>query len=75
MRTGEDATIVSAEVGGGHDGTAELIVHLRWQNGTVAPVVLNGELGFALLKNCGANTLDDLKGHSWRKILESLSHV
>lgn len=66
---------MSAEVGGGHDGTAELIVNLRWQNGTVGPVVLNGDLGFALLKSCGAETLEDLKGQSWRRILESLGHV
>ncbi len=70
-----DATIVGAEVSGGHDGAAELIVHLRWQNGTVGPVVLDGDIGFALLKSCGADTLEDLRGHSWRKILESLNHV
>jgi hypothetical protein len=74
-RLDEDTTIVNAEVSGGHDGAAELIVTLRYQNGTVGPVVLDGDLGFALLKSCGAETLDDLKGHSWRKILESLEHV
>ena len=35
---------MNAEVSGGHDGAAELIVNLRYQNGTVGPVVLNGDL-------------------------------
>ncbi len=66
---------MSAEIGAGHDGTAELVVNLRYQNGTVGPVVLNADIGFALLKTCGADSLNGLRGHSWRAILESLQDV
>jgi len=75
MRPDADATIESAEIGAGHDGAAELIVNLRYPNGTVGPVVLDADIGFALLRTCGADSLNELKGHSWRAILESLHDV
>lgn len=67
-----DAVIVGAEIAAGHDGAAELLVRLRYENGTVGTVALSGDVGFALIRACGANGLEELAGHSWRKILEGL---
>jgi hypothetical protein len=65
-----EAVIVGAEIVAGHDGSAELVVRLRHGNGTEAPIVLDEATGLKLMAACGASQLDDLKGQSWRKILE-----
>jgi hypothetical protein len=67
-----DAVIVGAEIGAGHDGSAELVVRLRYENGVVGTVVLDGKVGLALIRACGADGISELAGHSWRKILEGL---
>jgi hypothetical protein len=64
-----EAVIVGAQIAAGHDGTAELVLSLRHPNGAEEPVVLDAELGLDLMRRCGAATLDELAGHSWRKIL------
>lgn len=69
---GDDAIIVGAEIGAGHDGNAELLVRLRYENGVVGTVTLDGKVGLALIKACGIDDIGQLAGHSWRKILEGL---
>ena len=64
-----EPVIVSAEIAGGHDGAAELVVRLRYANGAERPVVLNAETGLGLMRRCGVAHLDDLAGQSWRKIM------
>ena len=64
-----EPVIVRAEIAAGHDGSAELVVLLRHPNGSEEPVVLAGDQGLELMRRCGAATLDQLAGHSWRKIL------
>ena len=66
----EDAVIVAAEIAGGHDGCAEIVVSLRYENGRIARVVLDTAAGLKLMENCGAAQLSELEGHSWREILE-----
>ena len=73
--TALDAVIVGAEISAGHDGAAELLVRLKYGNGTVGTVTLNADVGFALIRACGANGIEELAGHSWRKILEGLEHA
>ena len=65
----DEPVIVSAEIAAGHDGSAELVVNLRHPNGALEPVVLDGQKGLDLMQRCGAATLDDLAGRSWRDIL------
>jgi len=72
MTADSEAVIESAEIAAGHDGTAELVVRLRHANGTTAPVVLDEAAGVRLMARCGATHVDELAGHSWRKILEGL---
>jgi hypothetical protein len=67
-----EAVIVGAEIGGGHDGLAELIVRLRYPNGAEGAVVLDEAAGLKLMAACQASHVDELIGHSWRKIVEGL---
>ena len=66
----DEAVIVGAEIVAGHDGTAELLVRLRHPNGVEAPVQLDEDTGLKVMAACGATHVDDLKGHSWRRITE-----
>lgn len=71
MTAQTEAVIESAEITAGHDGTAELVVRLRHANGATAPVVLDEAAGLRLMADCGAAHVDELAGHSWRRILEA----
>jgi hypothetical protein len=69
--TGEDeAVIVAAEIGAGHDGTAELILSVRYQNGVVGPVILDTGTAMRLMSNCGVSTIGELAGHPFQNVLE-----
>jgi hypothetical protein len=67
-----EAVIVGAEVVAGHDGSAELLVRLRHPDGSEGPVVLDEETGLKLMEACGAGSLDDLEGQSWRRIIQGV---
>ena len=67
-----EAVIVAAEIEAGHDGSAELVVTLRYGDGSTGPVSLDGESGLALMQACGVESLDGLVGQSWRRILEGV---
>ena len=66
------AVVIGAEVAAGHDGTAELIVRLRHENGVEGAVQLDAETGFDLMKAAGAASLDGLVGRAWLEILRGL---
>lgn len=68
--SGPDALIESAQISGGHDGQAELIVTLRFASGGTTAVVLDTEAGMRLMRNCGVDDVAALAGHPWNKILE-----
>jgi hypothetical protein len=72
MRETDDAVIIDAEIAAGHDGRAELFLRLRYENGVEGSVTLDGAVGLALMRSCGAEDISNLAGHSWRKILEGL---
>ena len=65
-----EAVIAGAQIAAGHDGSAELVLRLRYPNGGEGVVVLEAEQGLQLMAACGAAHLDELAGHSWRKLLE-----
>jgi len=52
-----DAVIVGAEIAAGHDGSAELVLQIQYENGVVAPVVLDQDTGLELMRACGAASL------------------
>ena len=68
-----EATIVGAEIAAGHDGTAELALQIQYENGVIAPVVLDQDTGLGLMKACGAASLAGLIGRSWREIFARAS--
>ena len=68
----DEAVIVGAEIVAGHDGAAELLVRLRHANGVEAPVQLDEATGLRLMAACGASHVDELKGQSWRRMVEGL---
>ena len=65
-----EAVIVSAEIAAGHDGEADLIVRVRYENGVVAPVTIDAETAMKLMSACGVSHINDLAGQPWRKVLE-----
>jgi hypothetical protein len=67
-----EAVIQSAEITAGHDGSAELTLRLRYGNGALGDVVLDGDAGLKLMAACGASCLDELAGQPWTKIVEGL---
>jgi len=70
LRNPDDAIIVGAEIGPGHDGDAVLTVSLRFGNDRCTRVTLDSAAAQRLMRNCGATDTSQLSGHSWRKILE-----
>lgn len=65
------AVIVGVEITAGHDGTAEMVVSIQYENGVVAPVVLDQQTGLDLMQACGAGSLDALVGRTWREIFNT----
>jgi hypothetical protein len=65
-----EAVIVGAQVAAGHDGAAELVVTLRYPGGGEAKVSIDAEVGFELMRNCGASDLAGLAGQPWRRMLK-----
>ena len=66
------ATISGARVAAAHDGVAELIVAIRFENGGVTEVTLDQVAGDALMRYCDAKGLEDLPGHSWELVRRAL---
>jgi hypothetical protein len=67
-----EAVIVSAEIAAGHDGEADLVVRVRYENGAVAPVTIDAETAMKLMNACGVSAINELPGHPWRKVLEDI---
>ena len=70
---GGEAVVLAAEVTAGHDGEAELTLTVRFENGVVAPVVLDSEAGFEALAACGAASAAELAGQPWRRVIAGLA--
>lgn len=66
--------IVGAQIIAGHDGSAELLVTVRYPNGALGQVALDEDTGLDVMRACGAADLADLTGRSWREILERLDN-
>jgi hypothetical protein len=65
----DEAVIVGADIVAGHDGSAELVVRLLYPDGSELPVLLDEDTGLKLMEACGASSLEDLYGQSWRRIM------
>jgi len=67
------AVIERARVAAAHEGDAELVVGIRYNNGGCSDVVLDAVAAAHLLDSCEATTLEQLAGHSWQKVQQALS--
>lgn len=65
----DETVIVGADIVAGHDGSAELVVRLLHPDGSEHPVLLDEDTGLKLMEACGASSLEDLYGQSWRMIV------
>ena len=66
------AKIKQARIAAAHDGVAELIVSIEYENGGISEISLDEMAGAALMKSCEAETLEDLTGQSWETVREAL---
>jgi len=68
----KQAQIKGVRVAAAHDGDAELIVLVEYGNGGTSEVALDQMASSTLMEKCNAQTLQELEGHSWEKVRESL---
>lgn len=67
-----EPVIAEAVVSPGHDGQAELVVRVRYENGALGSVRLDAECARRLMEDCGAATIAELRGQPWRHLLAVL---
>ena len=67
------ASISSAKVVAAHDGVAELLITLTYDNGGTTEVTLDSMASDALMRSCNAVELDELNGHNWEKVRDALA--
>ena len=66
------AIIKDARVAAAHEGIAELIVRIEYDNGGISEVALDQMATSALLTSCDTDTLEGLAGHPWEKVRDAL---
>ena len=67
------AVIDRVRLAAAHEGTAELIVSVRYEGGGVTEVPLDRYASEALLQACNVNDPDHLVGKSWTAVRDALS--
>lgn len=67
------ATITRAHLIAGHDGRAEILVEITYENGGTATISLEEEACTASLDAAGVRCIDDLIGAPWSIVLPALS--
>ena len=68
-----DAVIVDSRITAAHEGVAELVVTLQYNNGGQSEVALDHLATQALFDACQADNLEGLNGHNWEKVRDALS--
>jgi hypothetical protein len=66
------AVIMAADIAAGHDGDADLVITVRYENGVVGAVTLDSDSAFEVMQSCGAASSADLVGRPWRDILKGV---
>lgn len=66
------AVVLSADIAAGHDGAADLLLTVRYENGVVGTVLLDADSGFEIMQSSGADSLTDLVGRNWRDLLKEI---
>ena len=68
----ESAIIRDVRVAAAHEGIAELVVSIEYENGGTTEVALDQMAASALMDSCGASSIDGVKGQSWDKVRDAL---
>ena len=66
------AIISDVRVAAAHEGIAELVVSIEYENGGTTEVALDQMATSALMDSCGASSIEDVKGQSWDKVRDAL---
>ena len=66
-----EPVVIGVDITAGHDGTAEMVIHIQHENGVVAPVVLDQETSLELMRTSGAASTDELIGRRWRDLFRT----
>jgi hypothetical protein len=66
------AIIKDVRVAAAHEGIAELIVSIEYENGGTTEVALDQMATSALMDSCNASSIEDVKGQSWNKVRDAL---
>ena len=68
-----EAVIADAVVTAGHDGEAQLVVRVRYENGALGSVTLDASSARKLMEDCAASSAADLCGQPWQRLLDVLA--
>jgi len=66
------AIVLAADIAAGHDGEADLVITVRYENGVVGSVTLDADSAFEIMQSCGAASSADLVGRPWRDIMKGV---
>ncbi|MDC0067493.1 hypothetical protein OAL10_01665 [Gammaproteobacteria bacterium] len=64
--------ISNVRVAAAHEGIAELVVSIQYDNGGTTEVALDQMATSALMDSCNASSIEDVKGQSWNKVRDAL---
>ncbi len=67
-----DAVIKCVRIAAAHDGDAELIVQIAYDNGGTSEVTLDQVASAALMESCNATIPEQLVGQGWEKVRGAL---
>jgi hypothetical protein len=65
-----EPVVADARIAPGHDGQAELVVQLRYENGALGSVTLDASCARKLMENCGVEQIAELRGQPWQRLLD-----
>lgn len=62
--------IVDASIVPGHDGSAEALITIRYENGAHRSMAVTGSAIESVLARTGLSSLDDLAGQPWTVLVD-----
>lgn len=67
------AIITNVRLAAAHEGVAEIVVSLTYDNGGRSEVALDHVAGARLMESCGASQVEDLIGRGWEHVRDALT--
>lgn len=67
------AIISNVRLAAAHEGVAEIVVSLTYDNGGRSEVALGHVAGARLMESCGASQVEDLIGRGWEHVRDALT--